>query len=60
MSAPEVTEHVVEELTTLQPDFLCLNFANPDMVGHTGVYKAIVQAVETVDSCLEKNSDYWS
>ena len=54
MSAPEVTEHVVEELTTLQPDFLCLNFANPDMVGHTGVYKAIVQAVETVDSCLEK------
>ena len=54
MSAPKVTEHVVEELTTLQPDFLCLNFANPDMVGHTGVYKAIVQAVETVDSCLEK------
>ena len=54
MSAPKVTEHVVEELTTLQPDFLCLNFANPDMVGHTGVYNAIVQAVETVDSCLEK------
>jgi len=54
MSAPKVTEHVVEELTTNQPDFFCLNFANPDMVGHTGVYKAIVQAVETVDSCLEK------
>ena len=54
MSAPKVTEHVVKELTTHQPDFLCLNFANPDMVGHTGVYKAIVQAVETVDSCLEK------
>ena len=54
MSAPKVTEHVLEELTTHQPDFLCLNFANPDMVGHTGVYKAIVQAVETVDSCLEK------
>ena len=54
MSAPKVTEHVLEELTTHQPDFLCLNFANPDMVGHTGVYMAIVQAVETVDSCLEK------
>ena len=54
MSAPKVTEHVVDELTSNPPDFLCLNFANPDMVGHTGVYKAIVQAVETVDSCLEK------
>ncbi len=54
MSAPKITEHVVVELTTNQPDFLCLNFANPDMVGHTGVYKAIVKAVETVDSCLEK------
>lgn len=54
MSAPKVTEHVVEALITNQPDFLCLNFANPDMVGHTGVYKAIIQAVETVDSCLEK------
>ena len=54
MSAPQVTEHVMDELTSNPPDFLCLNFANPDMVGHTGVYKAIVQAVETVDSCLEK------
>ena len=54
MSAPKVTEHVVDELTSNPPDFLCLNFANPDMVGHTGVYKAIVHAVETVDSCLEK------
>jgi 2,3-bisphosphoglycerate-independent phosphoglycerate mutase len=35
-----------------KPDFICLNFANPDMVGHTGVYEAIVKAVETVDSCL--------
>jgi 2,3-bisphosphoglycerate-independent phosphoglycerate mutase len=37
-----------------QPNFICLNFANPDMVGHTGVYDAIVKAVETVDSCLQK------
>jgi 2,3-bisphosphoglycerate-independent phosphoglycerate mutase len=36
------------------PDFICLNFANPDMVGHTGVYTAVQQALETVDNCLEK------
>ena len=35
------------------PDFICLNFANPDMVGHTGVYSAIIKAVEVVDSCLQ-------
>jgi 2,3-bisphosphoglycerate-independent phosphoglycerate mutase len=37
-----------------QPNFICLNFANPDMVGHTGVYDAIVKAVETVDACLKE------
>jgi 2,3-bisphosphoglycerate-independent phosphoglycerate mutase len=52
MSAPEVTNKIVEELKSHQPDFFCLNFANPDMVGHTGVYEAIIKAVETVDSCL--------
>lgn len=52
MSAPEVKERILEELRTDEPDFFCLNFANPDMVGHTGVYDAIVRAVETVDSCL--------
>jgi 2,3-bisphosphoglycerate-independent phosphoglycerate mutase len=36
-----------------QPNFICLNFANPDMVGHTGVYDAIVKAVEKVDQCLK-------
>jgi 2,3-bisphosphoglycerate-independent phosphoglycerate mutase len=36
-----------------QPDFVCLNFANPDMVGHTGVFEAVVKAVETVDNCLQ-------
>ena len=38
-------------------DFICLNFANPDMVGHTGVYDAIVKAVETTDLCLSKVLD---
>lgn len=54
MSAPEVTDAVVKELTGAGPDFVCLNFANPDMVGHTGVYPAILKAVETIDSCLQK------
>lgn len=52
MSAPEVKERIIEAMQSKQPDFFCLNFANPDMVGHTGVYEAIVKAVETVDSCL--------
>lgn len=52
MSAPEVKNRIVEAMDRQQPDFFCLNFANPDMVGHTGVYEAIVKAVETVDSCL--------
>jgi 2,3-bisphosphoglycerate-independent phosphoglycerate mutase len=52
MSAPEVTEKIVAELKNNQPDFFCLNFANPDMVGHTGVYEAIIKAVETVDNSL--------
>lgn len=52
MSAPEVKERILEKLKADKPDFFCLNFANPDMVGHTGVYDAIVKAVETVDACL--------
>lgn len=52
MSAPEVKERILEKLKADKPDFFCLNFANPDMVGHTGVYNAIVKAVETVDACL--------
>ena len=54
MSAHSVTQNVLDYISKNTPDFLCLNFANPDMVGHTGVFKAIVKAVETVDSCLEK------
>ena len=49
MSAPEVTEKVVAALETEKYDFVCLNFANSDMVGHTGIYPAIIKAVETVD-----------
>ena len=53
MSALEVRDKILFEITTHSPDFICLNFANPDMVGHTGVFEAIVLAVQTVDSCLK-------
>lgn len=58
MSAGLITETVKEEMEKNSPAFICLNFANPDMVGHTGVYPAIVKAVETVDSCTEKIVDH--
>lgn len=54
MSAPEVTEKAVAALQSNSFDFVCLNFANPDMVGHTGVFSAAVKACETVDKCVEK------
>jgi len=54
MSAPEVTDQIVNDIITKGPNFICLNFANPDMVGHTGDYKAIQKAVETVDLCLRE------
>ncbi len=54
MSAPEVTERLVENIREKAPDLIVLNFANGDMVGHTGVYDAIVEAVKTVDGCVEK------
>lgn len=49
MSAPEVTEKVVEAVLSKKYDVIILNYANPDMVGHTGVLKAAISAVETVD-----------
>jgi 2,3-bisphosphoglycerate-independent phosphoglycerate mutase len=52
MSAFEVRDKLIAALKNQTPDFFCLNFANPDMVGHTGVYEAIMKAVETVDTCL--------
>ena len=54
MSALEVTERIVEELNNQSVDFICLNYANGDMVGHTGVYEAIQKAVATVDTCVGK------
>ncbi len=54
MSAPEVKDAVIQEIAKEKFDFICLNFANADMVGHTGVIKAIKKAVETVDSCLQE------
>jgi 2,3-bisphosphoglycerate-independent phosphoglycerate mutase len=54
MSAPEVTEKVLEAINTKEFDFICLNFANSDMVGHTGVYTAIEKALNTVDQCVQK------
>lgn len=52
MSAPEVTEAILPELDKAEAGFICLNFANGDMVGHTGIYAAIEKAVETVDKCV--------
>lgn len=54
MSAPEVTEKIVKEINNQSADFICLNFANPDMVGHTGDQKAIIKAVETIDNSLQQ------
>jgi len=54
MSASEVTTTIVAELEKGETDFVCLNFANPDMVGHTGDFLAITKAVETVDICTQK------
>ncbi len=53
MSAPQVTDAVISEIVDTSPDFICLNFANTDMVGHTGVFEAAVKAAETVDQCLQ-------
>ncbi len=49
MSAGEITAKIIAEIDKQSADFICLNFANPDMVGHTGEFEAIVKAVETVD-----------
>ncbi|WP_285011395.1 2,3-bisphosphoglycerate-independent phosphoglycerate mutase [Pedobacter faecalis] len=54
MSADGIADAICLELVTGWPDFVCLNFANPDMVGHTGVFEAVVKAVETADRCMER------
>ena len=57
MSAYEVTDAVINALSEDKYDLVILNYANPDMVGHTGVIEAAVKAVETVDECLGKVVD---
>lgn len=53
MSAYEIRDAIIPELKKGEVDFVCLNFANPDMVGHTGDMNAAIKACETVDSCAE-------
>lgn len=54
MSAYDITEKILPEIENETADFICLNFANADMVGHTGVFSAAVRAAEVVDECIEK------
>lgn len=53
MAAFDIRNAILPEIEAETADFICLNFANPDMVGHTGVFEAVVKAVETVDQCTE-------
>ncbi len=54
MSANEIKDKIIPQLEKKDVDFICLNFANADMVGHTGVFEAAVKACETVDRCASK------
>ncbi len=54
MSAVEVTNAIVPEIEKETADFICLNYANADMVGHTGIWEAAIKAIETVDSCVQR------
>lgn len=54
MSAVELTDKLIPEIENETADFICLNYANADMVGHTGVWNAVVKAVETVDACVKR------
>lgn len=53
MSAYDIRDAIVPELEKASADFICLNFANPDMVGHTGDMQAAIKACEVVDSCAQ-------
>jgi 2,3-bisphosphoglycerate-independent phosphoglycerate mutase len=53
MSAYEIRDKILPEIEGKTADFICLNFANPDMVGHTGDMEAAIKACEVVDSCAE-------
>lgn len=54
MGAVEITDAILPEIENKTADFICLNYANADMVGHTGFFSAVVKAVETVDNCMER------
>ena len=54
MSAFELTNALLTEINKGEADFICLNYANADMVGHTGIWPAVIKAVETVDGCVEQ------
>ncbi len=54
MSAQEVTDSIIKKIDTDLPNFICLNYANTDMVGHTGIFEAAILAAEKVDTCLEQ------
>ncbi|MCP4120676.1 MAG: 2,3-bisphosphoglycerate-independent phosphoglycerate mutase [Bacteroidetes bacterium] len=54
MSAPKVRDAVIDRVLNEQPDFICLNFANTDMVGHTGDFQAAMKAAKTVDGCVKE------
>lgn len=54
MSAVEVTDALLNDMNSYHPDFICLNFANTDMVGHTGVMSAAIEAAQVVDQCMAK------
>ena len=54
MSAIELTDAIVPQIENETADFICLNYANADMVGHTGVFAAAIKAVETVDACVKR------
>jgi 2,3-bisphosphoglycerate-independent phosphoglycerate mutase len=54
MSAYELTDLIIPEIENETADFICLNYANADMVGHTGVWSAVIKAVETVDVCVKR------
>jgi 2,3-bisphosphoglycerate-independent phosphoglycerate mutase len=54
MSAHQITDTIVQDIQTNAPDFICLNYANTDMVGHTGVFSAAIKAAQTVDTCVKR------
>jgi 2,3-bisphosphoglycerate-independent phosphoglycerate mutase len=54
MSAVELTDLILPEIKNKSADFICMNYANADMVGHTGIWNAVIKAVETVDGCVAR------